>query len=53
MNIQSIEDAYGLSINDVQDRLKYSRNVLEEAGADYVIDTLNELPRVIEDINSM
>ena len=53
MNLHSIEDAYGLSIHDVQDRLNYSRNVLEEAGADYVIDTLKDLPRVIEDINSM
>ena len=53
MNLQSIEDAYGLDINDVRDKLKYSRTVLEEAGADFVIDTLNELPKVVEKINSM
>jgi len=51
MNLQSIDDAYGLSIHDVQDKLKYSRTVLEEAGADFVIDTLDDLPKVIETIN--
>ena len=53
MNLQSIDDAYGLSINDVQEKLKYSRTVLENAGADFVIDTLDDLPRVVEKINSM
>mgnify|MGYP001317030612 FL=1 len=53
MNLQSIEDAYGLDINNVRDKLKYSRTVLEEAGADFVIDTLDELPKVVEKINSM
>ena len=53
MNLQSIDDAYGLSIHDVQDKLKYSRTVLGEAGADFVIDTLDDLPRVVEKINSM
>jgi len=51
MNLQSIDDAYGLSIHDVQDKLRYSRTVLEEAGADFVIDTLDDLPKVIETIN--
>ena len=53
MNLQSIDDAYGLSIHDVQDKLTYSRTVLEEAGADFVIDTLDDLPRVVEKIKSM
>ena len=51
MNLQSIDDAYELSINDVQDKLKYSRAVLENAGADFVIDTLDDLPKIIETIN--
>ena len=50
MNIYSIEDAYGFSEWEIQDRLENSRNILKEAGADYVIDTLDELPRVIESI---
>ena len=53
MNIHSIEDAYGFSIDDVQDKLMNSRIILEEAGADYVIDTLDELPQVIENINNV
>ena len=53
VKLQSIDDAYGLSIHDVQDKLKYSRTVLEEAGADFVIDTLDDLPRVVEKIKSM
>jgi len=53
MNIMNISDAYEFdeTYPDIQDKLKHSRNVLREAGADYVIDTLDELPRVIESIN--
>jgi len=53
MNLQSIEDAYGLSNDDFQEKLKYSRNILGNAGADFVIDTLDELPSIIEKINSI
>ena len=38
---------------EIQEKLKHSRNVLREAGADYVIDTLDELPQVIENINNV
>ena len=53
MNIMNISDAYEFDERypEIQDKLKHSRNVLREAGADYVIDTLDELPRVIESIN--
>ena len=53
MNIMRISDAYEFdeTYPDIQDKLKHSRNVLRESGADYVIDTLDELPRVIESIN--
>jgi len=53
MNIMNISDAYEFDERypEIQDKLKHSRNVLRDAGADYVIDTLDELPRVIESIN--
>ena len=50
MNLMNINDAYGYDLKDIQKQLKESRNVLKESGADYVIDTLDELPRIIEDI---
>ena len=50
MGIQSIEDAYGFSDEELIYRIEESRNILKEAGADYVIDTLDELPKVIESI---
>ena len=51
MNIMNINDAYDFDLKDIQDQLKESRKVLNDSGADYVIDTLDELPSVIEDIN--
>lgn len=53
MKISSIEDAYGLHIYELQNQLKKSREILYEGGADFVIDTLDELPRVIEYINNI
>tara|TARA_Y100000996_G_C22427653_1_gene604215 strand:+ start:27 stop:809 length:783 start_codon:yes stop_codon:yes gene_type:complete len=51
MKIIDIEDAYGYSIFELQEKLKESRKMLKDSGADYVIDTLDELPRIIEKIN--
>jgi phosphonoacetaldehyde hydrolase len=50
----------GLSSNDFQsldteqqaERLRTSRMELQAAGAHYVIDTLAELPRVIDDVEA-
>tara|TARA_B100000519_G_scaffold202706_2_gene221930 strand:- start:2724 stop:3512 length:789 start_codon:yes stop_codon:yes gene_type:complete len=53
MNISSIEDAYGLHIYELQNQLKKSREILYNGGADFVIDTLDELPQVIENINNI
>ena len=53
MNISSIEDAYGLHIYELQDKLKQSRETLYGGGADFVINTLDELPQVIEHINNI
>ena len=53
MNIMNISDAYEFdeTYPEIQEKLKHSRNVLRDSRADYVIDTLDELPRVIESIN--
>ena len=53
MNISAIEDAYSLHIYELQNQLKRSREILYEGGADFVIDTLDELPQVIEYINNI
>ena len=53
MNISTIEDAYGLHLFEVKDKLQGSRETLYSAGADFVIDTLDELPKVIENINNI
>jgi hypothetical protein len=37
---------------ELDDRNQKTRVILAEAGAHYVIDTVNELPRVINDINN-
>jgi len=53
MNIMNISEAYEYdeTYPEIQEKLRHSRNTLREAGADYVIDTLDELPRLIESIN--
>jgi len=51
MGIQSIDDAYGFTDEELIYRLEESRKILENAGADFVIDTLDDLPKVIEAIN--
>ena len=51
MNIYTIDDAYSLELHELQDNLKRSRKRLIESGADFVIDTLDDLRNVIHDIN--
>ena len=55
MNIYTIDDAYyfhhQLHKEEMNERLIQSRKVLQEAGADYVIDSLEELPSLIQNIN--
>jgi len=51
MNITTLKHSYEVTEIDIQEKLKHSRHVLKEGGADYVIDTLDELPRIIERIN--
>jgi len=52
MNINTLEEEATLSEADIAARMAKTRNILEQAGAHYVIDSLVELPAVIEDINA-
>ena len=45
------EEIASLSADDYERRLQRSYNILANAGAHYVIDTINDLPPVIDDIN--
>lgn len=45
------EEIAALSEEDYERRLARSYDILANAGAHYVIDTINDLPPVIEDIN--
>ena len=52
MEISTIEDAYNLHDEELYKKLLISKDILLNSGADYVINTLDELPWVIDDINS-
>lgn len=45
------EEIATLSVEDYERKLARSYDILANAGAHYVIDTINDLPPVIEDIN--
>jgi len=45
------EEIAALSEEDYERKLARSYDILANAGAHYVIDTINDLPPVIEDIN--
>ena len=51
MDIDSLEHLESLPKNEIQRRLAVTREILQKAGAHYVIDTFDQLPDVIEDIN--
>lgn len=52
MDFDSREQAEAASAEDVARRLAFTREKLRTAGAHYVIDTFDELPAVIEDIEA-
>ena len=52
MDIDSLEHAESLSEAEMQRRLASTREILRKTGAHYVIDTLDELPAVIDDVNA-
>ena len=52
MDIDSLEHEKSLSEAEMQRRLAFTRETLRNAGAHYILDTLDELPEVIEDVNA-
>ncbi len=52
MNINSLEEEATLSDAEIARRMAHTRKILEQSGAHYVIDSLVDLPAVIEDINA-
>lgn len=52
MNIDSLDEVATLSEDEIERRVARTRGILEQAGAHYVVDSLAELPEVIEDINT-
>ena len=52
MNVDSLDEAATLPEEEIERRVAQTRRMLEQAGAHYVIDSLVELPEVIEDINA-
>ena len=51
MNIDTIEHSEQLSDPELEQRNKISKNILETSGAHYVIDSIVDLPEIIELIN--
>ena len=52
MNINTQEEADSLSEEELARRMAHTRDILLKTGAHYVIDSLVDLPPVIEDINA-
>ncbi len=52
MNINSLDEEATLSETEMARRMAKTRAILEQAGAHYVIDSLVDLPAVIDDINA-
>ena len=52
MNVDSLDEAETLSEEEIERRVALTRRMLEQAGAHYVVDSVVELPEVIEDINA-
>ena len=52
MNIQSLDEADNMSAEEVQARLEKTRQILLNAGAHYVIDTLAEIETVIANVDA-
>jgi phosphonoacetaldehyde hydrolase len=52
MDIDSFDHEKSLSEAEIQRRLAFTRETLRKAGSHYVIDTFDELPAVIDDVNA-
>lgn len=51
MDVNSLEEEADLSEDEIKKRLAKTRQTLTQTGAHYVIDTIAELPDVVEKIN--
>ena len=51
MNIDTMEQAENMPEEEIQRRLEITRNILVKIGAHYVIDSIVDLPGVVDDIN--
>ena len=51
MDMDTLEEADSLSEGEIIRRLTHTRDLLQKAGAHYVIDTWEQMPDVIEDVN--
>ncbi len=52
MNVNSLEEADALSDDEIQARMEKTHQILTDAGAHYVIESLADIEPVIEDINN-
>jgi phosphonoacetaldehyde hydrolase len=52
MDIDSFDHEKSLSEADMERRLAFTRETLRKAGAHYVVDTFDQLPAVIADVNA-
>ncbi|MDM5147912.1 phosphonoacetaldehyde hydrolase [Candidatus Persebacteraceae bacterium Df01] len=51
MNIDSVADAEKVSAKELDSQHSHAKKLLLQAGAHYVVDSVAELPQVVEDIN--
>jgi len=51
MNINTLDEPDSLSAEELERRLRASREILRKSGAHYVIDSFDELPGVVDDVN--
>ena len=51
MDINTLEEEKDLSEEEIERRVTYTRDILYKSGAHYVIDSIVELPEVIDEIN--
>jgi len=52
MNISTIAEAEAMPKAEIERRVGLTRDILRKAGAHYVVDSIVELPEVIDDINA-
>ncbi len=52
MNINSLAEARKMAKKEIARRNGLTKEILQKAGAHYVVDSIAELPRVIDDINA-